>query len=62
MWRGRKIGTSYMPDKRQAFQVQKGEADSEEFPDACRAYEAEVAEQSGQCRCHCSGRVGGQVF
>ena len=49
---------SYMPDERQAFQVQKGEDESEEFPDAGLACEAELATQSGQCRCHCSGRVG----
>ena len=45
-----------MPDKRQAFQVQECEDESEKFPDASLAYEAELATQSGQCRCHCFGK------
>ena len=46
-----------MPDERQALEVQKGEDESEEFPDAGLAYEAELAAQSGQCRCNRSKRV-----
>lgn len=47
-----------MPDERQAFEVQEGEDESEKFPDASLACEAKLAAQSGQCRCHCSERVG----
>ena len=56
-----KIGRSYMPNKWQAFEVQKGEDESEEFPDAGLAREAELAAQNGQCRRHCWGRAGNVV-
>ena len=52
-----KTGRSYMPSKWQAFEVQEGEGESEELPDASLACEAEVGAQSGQCRWHCWGRA-----
>lgn len=37
------MGRSYMPSKWQALKVQKGEDESEEFPDTSLASEAELA-------------------
>lgn len=44
---------SYVPDKWQALEVQKGEDESKELPDASFASEAELAAQSRQGRRHC---------
>ena len=51
--RRRETERSYVPNKRQALEVQKGEDESKEFPDASLANEAELAAQSGQGRRHC---------
>ena len=37
------MGSPYMPDEWQAFEVQKGEDESEEFPYTSLASEAELA-------------------
>ena len=39
----KEMGRSYMPDKWQALEVQKGEYKSEKFPDTSLASEAELA-------------------
>lgn len=46
------MGWSYVPGKWQIFEVQKGEEESEELPDASLASEAELAAQIRQCRRH----------
>lgn len=43
---------SYMPDEWQALEVQKGKYESEEFPDASLASEAQLGAQGRQGRRH----------